>query len=562
MSASRKRPRPQDSSDDEADTRRKLAQGNPQGESNSSADSSDSRLSYDSQHTEDSIDSSASSTTTGVASVIQVDPSTVATGPPGVPAIDAPEEMDEALHHETVSPHPAAAFLKDATSADTTGKPRRKRNRNRRRRRTVPVLQSAAVSPPSSGSQCKQTTTTGPSPTPHTALRRAAAPTTETVDHEGFQTVRSKAALRRTRNLTSAALPVDPAVKGTVLYRPASAGGSFRNCPRLTIAQALSLHPGVAAIRVNQHRNVVAVDVSSQECLVKLLALTELKGIPVTARQPADRRTSMGFLHGVDGDAADENLLSGLQSAVRVLSASREGRTVTLRFEGPVPPDHVTLFRVRFPVRPARPRPLQCRQCGRYGHVRETCNWPDSCIRCGRSHPGESDCQHLRCVNCGGPHRADTPDCPRWQEQRRVATIMASSTTALSRRAVAAVVREETREVRSYASAVKGHAASARPTPAPRNLRRPTPAVATNTPAEPATPAAPVDRPPAQVCTPATATPRAQTAETSAPTLLVEQLLGPLLLSLQAVAALLPQEHPLRAICLQAGAWQQNNQHG
>ncbi|KAH7985168.1 hypothetical protein HPB51_026858 [Rhipicephalus microplus] len=80
----------------------------------------------------------------------------------------------------------------------------------------------------------------------------------------------------------------------------------------------------------------------------------------------------MGFIHGVDGDAADENLLSGLQSAVQVLSASKEGRTVTLRFEGPVPPDHVTLFRIRFPVRPARPRPLQCRQCGRYGHVRET----------------------------------------------------------------------------------------------------------------------------------------------------------------------------------------------
>ncbi|KAL3242839.1 hypothetical protein MRX96_047686 [Rhipicephalus microplus] len=59
----------------------------------------------------------------------------------------------------------------------------------------------------------------------------------------------------------------------------------------------------------------------------------------------------MGFIHGVDGDAADENLLSGLQSAVRVLSASREGRTVTLRFEGPVPPDHVTLFR-----RPVSPR--------------------------------------------------------------------------------------------------------------------------------------------------------------------------------------------------------------
>ncbi|KAL3241508.1 hypothetical protein MRX96_047843 [Rhipicephalus microplus] len=232
MSASRKRPRPQDSSDDEADTRRRLAQGNPQGESDSSADSSDSRLSYDSQHTENSTNSSASSTATGVASVIQVDPSTVTTGPPGVPAIDAPEGMDEALHHETVSPHPAAAFLKDATSADTTGKPRRKRNRNRRRRRTVPALQSAAVSPTLFWEpvQADYNHEAIP-PRLHTVLRYAAAPTTETVDHEGFQTVRSKAALRRTRNLTSAALFVDPAVKGTVLYRPASAGGSSGTAP-------------------------------------------------------------------------------------------------------------------------------------------------------------------------------------------------------------------------------------------------------------------------------------------------------------------------------------------
>ncbi|KAL3205502.1 hypothetical protein MRX96_040795 [Rhipicephalus microplus] len=308
MSASRKRPRPQDSSDDEADTWRKLAQANPQGQSDSSAESSDSRLSCDSQYTEDSTDSSASSTTTGMASVIQVEPPTVTTGPPGVPAFDAPEGkaegMDEALGHETVPPHPAAAFLKDATSADTTGKPRRKRNRNRRRKEDCTSLAECSGFPTLFWESVQADYNHVATPTPHTALQTRSSP---------YQ------------NLTSAALPVDPAVKGTVLYRPASAGGSFRNCPTLTIAQALSLHPGVAVIRVNQHRNVVAVDVTSQDCLVKVLALTELKGIPVTARQPADRRTSMGFLHGVDGDAADENLLSVLQSAVRVLSASREG---------------------------------------------------------------------------------------------------------------------------------------------------------------------------------------------------------------------------------------------
>ncbi|KAL3180543.1 hypothetical protein MRX96_009090 [Rhipicephalus microplus] len=69
-----------------------------------------------------------------------------------------------------------------------------------------------------------------------------------------------------------------------------------------------------------------------------------------------------------------------------------------------------------------------------------------------------------------------SPDCSRWPEHSRVAIIMAFSTTALSRRAVAAVLREETREVWSYKSALKGHAALGRPTPAPRNLHQPTPA--------------------------------------------------------------------------------------
>ncbi|KAL3188548.1 hypothetical protein MRX96_003508 [Rhipicephalus microplus] len=188
-------------------------------------------------------------------------------------------------------------------------------------------------------------------------------------------------------------------------------GGTFSGSARLILAQALSARPGVAAIRVNQKRNIVAADATTRECLEQHLTIKELKGIPVTAKEPADHKTSTGFLHGVDGEPAVDSLLPGIQSAIPVLSAAREGRTVTLRFAGPVPPEHVSLFLVRFPVRPARPRPLQCRQCGRFGHVKESCSWPGSCIRCGRTHPGES-CKQTRCVNCGGPHSADTPECP------------------------------------------------------------------------------------------------------------------------------------------------------
>ncbi|KAH7955385.1 hypothetical protein HPB52_000807 [Rhipicephalus sanguineus] len=234
-----------------------------------------------------------------------------------------------------------------------------------------------------------------------------------------------------------------------------------------------------------------------------------------------------GVSHGVDGDPDDESLLSGLQSAVWVLSATREGRTLTLRFEGPVPSDQVTLHRVRFPVPPARPRPLECRQCGRYGHVKETCNWPGSCIRCGQTHPEETDCQRLRCVNCSGPHRTDTPDCPRWQEQRRVATIMASSTTALSRRAVAALVREETREARSYSSAVKGHPAPVAPTPAPRTRRQPPPAATAHIPAVPGSRAAPVIQPAATVPPRAVGAPGVQPATTPASAPTVEHFWAP-----------------------------------
>ncbi|KAH7975406.1 hypothetical protein HPB52_001397 [Rhipicephalus sanguineus] len=326
----------------------------------------------------------------------------------------APDTYTKNITRNT-TPATAAAFLRSPPTGEppATHKRKKKKNRKTARKQHTPAapLGTPAVSP-SAGPRAPPAdpATTGRPPALTPAVTR---PPESQPDEVSFQ-VKSKAALRRARKITTAALPVDPAVVGTVLSRPAAPRGSFRGTPRLSLAQALRSHPGVADVRVNHHRNIVAVDTTSRECLTLLLALTELRGIP---------------------------------SAVPVLSATREGRTVTLRFGGPVPPEGVALFRVCFPVRPARPLPLQCKQCGRYGHAREACRWPDSCIRCGRSHTADAGCQRPRCIKCGGPYSADTPHCPRWQEQRQVATIMASSTTALSRRVVAAAVREETMEV-------------------------------------------------------------------------------------------------------------------
>ncbi|KAH7973252.1 hypothetical protein HPB52_023266 [Rhipicephalus sanguineus] len=237
---------------------------------------------------------------------------------------------------------------------------------------------------------------------------------------------------------------------------------------------------GVSAIRINHKRNIVAAAVTT-ECLEQLLAVKELKGILVSAREPSDHRTSTGFLHGADGEPTDASLLPGIDSSVPVLSATREGSTVTLRVNGPVPPEYVTPFLVQFRVRPARP--LQCCQCGRFGHVKETCNWPNGCIHYGQAQRGEENCQRQRCVNCGRPHSADTPACPHWQQERRVATIMASSTAPLSRKGVrAVVVREELQQDQvprtegySYASVVQGSTTPSAPvqTAPPSRTSRP-----------------------------------------------------------------------------------------
>lgn len=111
---------------------------------------------------------------------------------------------------------------------------------------------------------------------------------------EDFSLVMSRAAGLLTR--ATVALTSDPAVAEMVLFWPSEKGGSFAKESRLALAIALVSLQGVTAVRVNAKRNVVATDAATQSCLDVLLATTELRGIPVAARLPADRTRSTGFV--------------------------------------------------------------------------------------------------------------------------------------------------------------------------------------------------------------------------------------------------------------------------
>ncbi|KAH8027936.1 hypothetical protein HPB51_011166 [Rhipicephalus microplus] len=390
---------------------------------------------------------------------------------------------------------------------------------------------------------------TGPRPaTESTAMLAHVAPGTSNAP---TATQTAPAGVRATEHTmpASASSSLD---SGTILFRPANASASFHRTSRLAIAQALSALPGVKEVRVNTKKNIVAADASTPEWMNRLLATSELAGIPVTARLPADRSQSSGVVQGVDGDYTDEALLAAVSSDVPVIAARRQGTSLVLRFASPVPPTRVRLFRMVFEVRPSRPRPLQCRRCGRYGHIAVTCRGPERCLRCGGHHGKDANCTNkLRCLHCGRPHSADSADCQLWQRERRLATIKASAPTYLPHREAQAVLRASPSVTdspqlkqttgRSYAAAVgspsKMTVSSTHPGQTGVQQRGPSAGLKH--------PDSTTTRPPAKV----PSQPR------------VDQENANLRLLLRAVADLLPPENQLRSICLQAGGTHPHSSH-
>ncbi|XP_049269186.1 uncharacterized protein LOC125757613 [Rhipicephalus sanguineus] len=376
------------------------------------------------------------------------------------------------------------------------GKRRRgqRKTRSKRRRKQRVFEPSTTVAP--AAPRPANTTVTAPHPPPA---------------EEDFVTVVSKAAQRRAKALAAAAIATDPAVMGTVLYRPSAPGGTFKGSPRLTLAAAFAMRPDVVAVRINHRRNIVAADASTQPCLSELLTIKELNGIPVTARVPADRRTSVGFVHGVDGEPSDKQLLEGITSTVRWLRRPGRGSTVRLQFAAA---NHLS----------ASPSAGSGFEYGMPDRV------PSSADNAGAS--GTSP-RHAS-VSATASHAANIIRPPP-------SAVFAASTAEGDTQPTtppALAVREESREVRSYAAAVKTNLPESdttdpglqRPIPAPRrSLLLPA--------------SSPISSPPAA--------PPAEPSEDPR-----DALITSLLAALREVGNYLPDGHPMRAVCLQAAGVQ------
>ncbi len=70
--------------------------------------------------------------------------------------------------------------------------------------------------------------------------------------------------------------------------------------------------------------------------------------------------------------------------------------------------------------------PFRCRKCQAFGHRLNWCSQQARCCKCSQPGHLERDCKNAPyCRTCKAPHRPDSPNCPKWQQEIRLKKLMA-----------------------------------------------------------------------------------------------------------------------------------------
>lgn len=152
----------------------------------------------------------------------------------------------------------------------------------------------------------------------------------------------------------------------------------LRSSSRL-IARQLSATEGVVEVRVNTRCNFVAADAATGECLKVLVGLTQICGVPVHARLPADHNTSLRIIFEVDPNFTPEGIGVGIKSEVPITAIERwQDSGMLVKLAG-LAPAYVCLWKLGLGVHACCPGPLQWTKCGRLDHATACCRGPARC---------------------------------------------------------------------------------------------------------------------------------------------------------------------------------------
>ena len=83
-----------------------------------------------------------------------------------------------------------------------------------------------------------------------------------------------------------------------------------------------------------------------------------------------------------------------------------------IKFVGQNLPLDIKIMGQKREIRPHLPKPLQCKQCSRYGHSTKKCRNDPVCAFCSSTeHSTKWKCGEMKCVNCQQNHHARSKEC-------------------------------------------------------------------------------------------------------------------------------------------------------
>jgi hypothetical protein len=221
-----------------------------------------------------------------------------------------------------------------------------------------------------------------------------------------------------------------------VLIRPADDSSKRMLTSPEQLCSVLEARPfstmRVEDVRVNPRKGLIAVQLmdGSEEDVAVLLQMTQLGPWSVKCSQPNQGKYCYGVISPVDIEADIMYHINAMERRVKVNGPSKfvkmerlnrnfEGKRVPATsiwvvFEGRELPNKMKIGYIAYSVRPYSFPPLQCYCCQRYGHSADGCTSKRRCLVCaGEHHYKECTSKQPKCANCGGPHKANFPECDR-----------------------------------------------------------------------------------------------------------------------------------------------------
>ncbi|CAH1995688.1 unnamed protein product [Acanthoscelides obtectus] len=153
---------------------------------------------------------------------------------------------------------------------------------------------------------------------------------------------------------------------------------------------------------------------------------------------PFNKVTCKGIIRQVDTSFPIEEIISAIESPMKVLDAKRLNRktivdgitkytptgTIPITFQGTVRPRDVSIYYLLFLVFTYIPPVTQFFFCLTYGHTKTHCKGKRRCFNCSNPEHNEEfedfHC-HRKCYHCDSlEHRSNSKDCPEYKRQEKI----------------------------------------------------------------------------------------------------------------------------------------------